>query len=1128
MSTIITKNSSTPGVVPAAIDLVLGELAVNTADGKLFMKLTNDSVIDIVNNTTQITLDDVLSSGNTSSLALTCGTFTSTGIDDNATSERLQVQDGSLNLGTASSNYIVDHIASNRALQFLGGTAGSPGGELTIFGGTHATQANDLELRSSSNTFLKWDESVGDLELLTGTGVKTPALTLTETGYTRAESRLGVNRTPTYRLDVEEDTGDAIARIYASEDISTADTIFRLSTKNINANNWIEFGDGLDVNVGYIKYAHASDTMSFGTGAALALTLDSSQNATLTNRLFLAGGANVAYTSLNQLIVGSTSNDNGIVIESSPSGTTSALTFGDGALAGRVKYNHATDAMSLATNNNTTALTIDSSQNTTLAQQLRIGATDSASTFRINGAANHILFAGVTGSASYITADSNTATGSNLILRTADAAGLPKTAITIDSNQKATFGGDITVANTTPVVLVKDTNATLNDNLYTASMQFTDSANVIAGTVGYLSNANSDFDINNATATGGLHLKTNGLPALLIDSSQNSVFSGTLQAADSLTLNGGTVIVKNAASTARTIITGGTDSSAGGIIQLYGQSHATQANEIELKTGVTTALTIDASQNSTFSGDVTVSGDLTVNGTTTTLNSTTLQIDDKNIELGTVASPSDATADGGGITLKGATDKTIIWADATNTWDFNQGVKVAGDLTVDKLIIKSNDQNTTTDIQLTDNANIAATENLRFYTDSDNGSTGTKFEWLTNSGSITGATSLMTLTDSGNLTVDGNLTVNGVGNGLFVGKPADFWSGSDHIFTEYGYTGSSGSFATSLYSNGYRNTSSGFTYMGVNGINTTASGLDLLPTGDINLRAGVATGTALPLVQLWDESLGEHKFYTGTGATKTEVLKLASNQIATFGSHIISGGQVITGDASGGSVALTQNDGYGNANVSFNHTNGAPDVTGSSARISCSVDSATSSMSFQVKDSTISGVAVAATQILKLTSGNITTYKTMLPDTNNTLDIGAPSFRYNTMYATVFDGTSTTAQYADLAEMYTADAVIEEGTVVCFGGTHEVTTCLLDATTSIAGVVSTDPAYLMNSTLEGVAVALRGRVPCKVSGDIKKGDVLVSDGNGGARAEANPQSSTRIGRALENSTGNAVIEIVVG
>jgi hypothetical protein len=71
-----------------------------------------------------------------------------------------------------------------------------------------------------------------------------------------------------------------------------------------------------------------------------------------------------------------------------------------------------------------------------------------------------------------------------------------------------------------------------------------------------------------------------------------------------------------------------------------------------------------------------LSGDLTVNGTTTTLNSTTLTVDDKNIELGSVASPTDVTADGGGITLKGTTDKTLNWVDATDAWTSSEHVNL--------------------------------------------------------------------------------------------------------------------------------------------------------------------------------------------------------------------------------------------------------------------------------------------------------------------------------------------------------------------------------------------------------------------------------------------------------------------
>jgi len=83
------------------------------------------------------------------------------------------------------------------------------------------------------------------------------------------------------------------------------------------------------------------------------------------------------------------------------------------------------------------------------------------------------------------------------------------------------------------------------------------------------------------------------------------------------------------------------------------------------------------SGNTTFSNNLTVGGDLTVNGTTTTVNSTTVTVDDKNIELGSVASPSDATADGGGITLKGTSDKTLIWVDATDAWTSSEHFDIA-------------------------------------------------------------------------------------------------------------------------------------------------------------------------------------------------------------------------------------------------------------------------------------------------------------------------------------------------------------------------------------------------------------------------------------------------------------------
>lgn len=87
--------------------------------------------------------------------------------------------------------------------------------------------------------------------------------------------------------------------------------------------------------------------------------------------------------------------------------------------------------------------------------------------------------------------------------------------------------------------------------------------------------------------------------------------------------------------------------------------------------------TLDVTGAGTFDGNVTIAGDLTVNGTTTTINTQDLLVKDKNIEMGVVDTPTDVTADGGGITLKGSTDKTINWIDATDAWTFSEHVDLA-------------------------------------------------------------------------------------------------------------------------------------------------------------------------------------------------------------------------------------------------------------------------------------------------------------------------------------------------------------------------------------------------------------------------------------------------------------------
>jgi hypothetical protein len=143
-------------------------------------------------------------------------------------------------------------------------------------------------------------------------------------------------------------------------------------------------------------------------------------------------------------------------------------------------------------------------------------------------------------------------------------------------------------------------------------------------------------------------------------------------------------------------------------------------------------------------------------------------------------------------------------------------------------------------------------------------------------------------------------------------------------------------------------------------------------------------------------------------------------------------------------------------------------------------------------------------------------------------NIGATGATFNTVFA-----KATTAQYADLAEIYTSDQQYPSGTVVVFGGDKEVTQSHSSHDTRIAGIVSTNPAYLMNHNEVGVPVALQGRVPCRVLGPVSKGDRVVASHIAGVAQALDPQQyqpGCIIGKALQaiDSTDISTIEVVVG
>lgn len=131
-------------------------------------------------------------------------------------------------------------------------------------------------------------------------------------------------------------------------------------------------------------------------------------------------------------------------------------------------------------------------------------------------------------------------------------------------------------------------------------------------------------------------------------------------------------------------------------------------------------------------------------------------------------------------------------------------------------------------------------------------------------------------------------------------------------------------------------------------------------------------------------------------------------------------------------------------------------------------------------------------------------------------------------------GSKLQSTFADLAEWYRADTAYPAGTVLVFGGNAEVTTTTIFGDSRVAGVVSTDPAFILNKDLQSefnALIALQGRVFCKVVGRVQKGDLLTTAGTAGHAAKViDAKVGTIVGKALEDKdTSQAgLIEISVG
>jgi hypothetical protein len=508
-------------------------------------------------------------------------------------------------------------------------------------------------------------------------------------------------------------------------------------------------------------------------------------------------------------------------------------------------------------------------------------------------------------------------------------------------------------------------------------------------------------------------------------------------------------------------------------------------------------------------GALTVTGNLTVNGTTTNINTTDLVVEDKNIIIADVATPTNVTADGAGITVKGSTDKTFNWVSLTAAW--------------------------------------TSSEDLNLLTGKQYEINGTSVLTATTLGSGVTASSLTSLGTIATLVATNSLTTTGVvtnlssGNIVATNSTSGTWSTANvSLYESVTASTTNAIFYPILADKTAGNTGS----FSATTLTHNPSTGNLTATGHVgNFWGPVAATTAnvsstLAVTGTMATSVSSQLFNNMGQSHATRTSFDATTPSYDFGHRFVQGST--NGPGTGGSQFYSWYIGLGSDYPAGAGSYGAMFAVDRNSATPYLTVRYNEANSFSTWRKIQAGYADTAGTVTTAAQTNITSVGTLtgltvsgaiVPNANLTINVGSVSSWFNTFF-----GVSTQAKYADLAENYQADAPYEPGTVLVFGGAREVTTTDQDHNTAVAGVVSTNPAHLMNGMLTGegvVALGLTGRLPCRVQGPVAKGDVLVTSTTPGVAQRIDNAKflpGCVVGKALESINTNNIqtIEVVVG